>query len=160
MPSFDIVSEVNTTDARHAVENATRELATRFDFRNVEASFEWQQDHAVIKAESDFQLEQLLDILRNNLTRQKVDNKTMDIADAVHTGKTFSQSITFKEGIDSLTAKKLVKAIKDSKIKVQSSIQGEQVRVTGKKRDELQAVMALVRSEDLGQPFQFNNFRD
>lgn len=160
MPSFDIVSEVNTTDVRHAVENATRELATRFDFRNVEASFEWQQEHAVMKAESDFQLEQMLDILRGNLTRQKVDNKTMDISDPVHSGKTFNQTIKFKEGIDSLTAKKLVKLIKDSKIKVQSSIQGEQVRVTGKKRDELQAVMALVRSEDMGQPFQFNNFRD
>ena len=160
MPSFDIVSEVNTTDVRHAVENATRELATRFDFRNVEACFEWQQDHAVMKAESDFQLEQMLDILRGNLTRQKVDNKTMDIGDAVHSGKTFSQTIKFKEGIDSLTAKKLVKLIKDSKIKVQSSIQGEQVRVTGKKRDELQAVMALIRGENMGQPFQFNNFRD
>ena len=160
MPSFDIVSEVNTTDVRHAVENATRELATRFDFRNVEASFEWQQEHAVLKAESDFQLQQMLDILRSNLTRQKVDNKTMDIGDPVHSGKTFHQTIKFKEGIDSLTAKKLVKLIKDSKIKVQSSIQGEQVRVTGKKRDELQAVMALVRSENMGQPFQFNNFRD
>lgn len=160
MPSFDIVSEVNTTDVRHAVENAARELETRFDFRGVDASFEWQKDHAVVKAEADFQLNQMLDILRSNLTRQKVDNKTMDIGNAVHAGKTFSQIIKFKEGIESEMAKKLVKHIKDSKIKVQASIQGEQVRVTGKNRDDLQAVMALVREANLGQPFQFNNFRD
>ncbi len=160
MPSFDIVSEVNLTNARHAVENAARELDTRFDFRGVDASFEWKKDHALVKAEGDFQLDQMMDILRSCLTRQQVDNKTMDIGDAIHTGKTFSQTVKFKEGIEQETAKKLVKLIKDSKIKVQASIQGEQLRVTGKKRDELQEVMALVREANLGQPFQFNNFRD
>ena len=160
MPSFDIVSEVNLTNARHAVENASRELDTRFDFRGVDASFEWKKDHALVKAEADFQLNQMMDILRSCLTKQQVDNKTMDIGDAVHIGKTFSQTVKFKEGIEQETAKKLVKLIKDSKIKVQASIQGEQLRVTGKKRDELQEVMALVREANLGQPFQFNNFRD
>lgn len=160
MPSFDIVSEINTSDARHAVENATRELSTRFDFRGVEASFAWQQDHAVLKAEGDFQIEQMLNILRSCLTRQKVDNQTMDISKAEHTGKTFTVKVSFKEGVDKETAKKIVKTIKDSKVKVQASIQGESVRVTGKKRDDLQSAMALVRDADLGQPFQFNNFRD
>lgn len=160
MPSFDIVSEINTDHARHAVENAARELDTRFDFRGVEASFTWQKDHAVLKAEGDFQLEQMLNILRTNLTRQKVDNQTMDIGKADHTGKTFTLNIGFKEGIETEMAKKIVKLIKDSKLKVQSSIQGQTVRVTGKKRDELQSVMSLVREANLGQPFQFNNFRD
>ena len=160
MPSFDIVSEVNLTDARHALENAIRELDTRFDFRGVEANFEWKKDHILVSAEGDFQLDQMMDILRSCLTRQKVDNKTMDIGDPIHTGKTFSQTVKFKEGIEADISKKLVKLIKDSKIKVQASIQGEQLRVTGKKRDELQDVMALVREANLGQPFQFNNFRD
>ena len=160
MPSFDIVSEVSNTDARHAVENASRELATRFDFRGVEASFDWQNDQAVLKAEGEFQLEQMLNILRSNLTRQKVDNQTMDVGKIDITGKTHTQRVSFKEGIESDIAKKLVKKIKDSKLKVQASIQGESLRVTGKKRDELQAAMALVREADLGQPFQFNNFRD
>lgn len=160
MPSFDIVSEINLTDARHALENAARELETRFDFRGVDASFDWQKDSAVAKAEADFQLNQMIDIFRSCLTKQKVDTKTMDISDPVHTGKTFSQTIKFKQGIEQEMAKKLVKLIKDSKIKVQASIQGDQVRVTGKKRDELQGVMALIREANLGQPFQFNNFRD
>ena len=160
MPSFDIVSEVNTTDARHAVENASRELETRFDFRGIEASFEWQKDHVVIKAEHDFQLQQMVDILRSKLSHQKVDSNTLDLSKPAHSGKTVNQSIRFKEGIDSDLARKMVKLIKDSKIKVQASIQGEQLRVTGKKRDELQSVMALLRQEDLGQPLQFNNFRD
>ena len=160
MPSFDIVSEVNTTDARHAIENASRELETRFDFRGVEASFEWQKDHAVLKAEHEFQLQQMVDILRSKLSHQKVDGNTLDIGKASHSGRTVNQSIRFKEGIDSELGRKIVKLIKESKSKVQASIQGEQLRVTGKKRDELQAVMALLRQEDFGQPLQFNNFRD
>ncbi len=160
MPSFDIVSEVDNQEARNAVENATRELSTRFDFRGVEASFEWTAEETIVSAEADFQLNQMMDILRSKLVKRGVDPETLDVGPAVHSGKTFIQKVTFKEGIDQATAKKLVKLIKDSKIKVQAAIQGEQVRVTGKKRDDLQAVMALIKEANLGQPFQFNNFRD
>ncbi|HEY3488433.1 MAG TPA: YajQ family cyclic di-GMP-binding protein [Gammaproteobacteria bacterium] len=160
MPSFDIISEIDVQEVRNAVENSSRELEGRFDFRGIDASFVWTEKETVLTAEADFQLQQMLDILRKNLTKRKVDIKSMEAAESVHSGKTFSVKVTFKEGIDQPTAKKLVQLIKDSKIKVQASIQGDQVRVTGKKRDDLQLVMALVREAKLGQPFQFTNFRD
>lgn len=160
MPSFDIVSEIETEEVRNAVNNASRELETRYDFRGVEASFEWGKDEATLSAESDFQLDQMLDILRSSLVKRKIDAGSMDVTDPLHSGKTFSIKATFKEGIDQDMAKKIVKLIKDSKLKVQSAIQGDKVRVNGKKRDDLQAVMAAVREANLGQPFQFNNFRD
>ncbi len=160
MPSFDIVSEIDKHELRNAIENAQRELETRFDFRGVDASIEWKDPDAVFKAEADFQLNQMLDILIAKLVKQKIDPNSMDRQSAVHSGKTFKQNINFKEGIDKETAKKVVKLIKDSKLKVQTSIQGEELRVTGKKRDDLQSVMALIKSSDLGQPFQYKNFRD
>lgn len=160
MPSFDIVSEINKEEARNAIDNASRELETRFDFRGVEASFSWSKDEATLSAEGDFQLQQMLDILRNKLVKRNVDVNAMETSDPVHSGKTFSQKVSFKQGIEGDVAKKLVKAIKDSKIKVQAAIQGEQVRVTGKSRDDLQEAMTLVRKLELGQPFQFTNFRD
>lgn len=160
MPTFDIVSEVDLQEARNAVENAQRELTTRFDFRGAEASFEWEDKQAKLSAEAEFQLEQMVDILRSKLIKRQLDPSTMEVGDAVHSGKTFSLNVTFKQGIDAPTAKKLVKIIKDSKIKVQPSIQGEQVRVAGKKRDDLQAAMSVVREAELEQPFQFINFRD
>ena len=160
MPSFDIVSEVDEQEVRNAVENATRELSTRFDFRGVDASFEWKTDQTTMRAEGDFQLGQMQDILRNKLVKRGVDPESIDTSTPVHSGKSWSQVVTFKNGIEASVAKKVVKAIKDSKIKVQVAIQGEEVRVTGKKRDDLQEVMALVRNGELGQPFQFKNFRD
>ncbi len=160
MPSFDIVSEVEKEEVRNAVENATRELDTRYDFRGVEASFVWSKDETTLTAEADIQLQQMEDMLRNQLIKRGVNPETMDVSKPVHSGKTYSIKVTFKEGIDAPTAKKLVKLIKDSKIKVQAAIQDEQVRITGKKRDDLQATMALVRESDLEQPFQFTNFRD
>lgn len=160
MPSFDIVSEIDHQEVRNAVENATRELATRFDFRGVDASFDWSQDGTTLRAEADIQLQQMVDILRNKLIKRNVDPDTMDIGDIEHSGKTYSIRVGFKEGIDAPTAKKLVKLIKDSKIKVQAQIQDQQVRVIGKKRDDLQAVMALVKEGKFDQPFQFTNFRD
>ena len=160
MPSFDIVSEINQQDVRNAVENASRELDTRFDFRGVDAKFEWKSDDTTVTAESDFQLDQLLDILRGKLIKHKIDANVMEITDPVHSGKTFFQKVTFKEGIETPIAKKIIKLIKDSKIKVQTAIQGDQLRITGKKRDDLQAVMSLVKEANLGQPFQFKNFRD
>lgn len=160
MPSFDIVSEINSEEVKNAVDNSNRELSTRFDFRGVEASFEYKDGIVVMAADSDFQLQQMLDILRNKCVQRKVDTLCMEEQDVVHSGKTYKQNITFKQGIEQPIAKKLVKLIKDSKTKVQAAIQGDQLRVTGKKRDDLQQTMALVREADLGQPFQFNNFRD
>ncbi len=161
MPSFDVVSEVNMEEARNAVENAQRELTTRFDFRGVEASFEWLDKSAKVSSESDFQIQQMLDIMRSALLKRKIDTSTLDIEDPVHSGKTFSSLVTFRQGIDAPMSKKIVKMIKASKLKVQASIQGEQVRVTGKKRDDLQGVMSLLKAADeLELPLQFNNFRD
>ncbi|RJG51534.1 YajQ family cyclic di-GMP-binding protein [Motilimonas pumila] len=160
MPSFDIVSEVDAVELKNAVDNANRELDTRFDFRGVEASFEKKEFNVKVAAENDFQLKQMLDMLRLCLAKRNVDAASMEAGEPIHTGKTWHLDATFKQGIDSLTAKKVVKTIKESKIKVQAQIQGEQVRVTGKKRDDLQAVMRLVKEAELGQPFQFNNFRD
>ncbi len=157
---MDIVSEINLEDVRNAVENANREIDTRFDFRGVEASFEWKSPNVTIKAEGDFQLKQLSDMLRSQLTKRKVDAKAMNLGDASASGKNWTQQVSFKEGIEQDVAKKVVKLIKAEKFKVQVAIQGEQVRVTGKKRDELQSVMQLVRTAELEQSFQFTNFKD
>ncbi|WP_223670021.1 YajQ family cyclic di-GMP-binding protein [Kangiella shandongensis] len=161
MPSFDIVSEVDKHEITNTVDNANRELSTRFDFRGVEASFEQSGDTVKVTAEADFQVDQMIDIFYRCCTKRSIDVNALDITDeATHSGKTFYKTITFKQGIDKETAKKLVKLIKETKLKVQASIQGEQVRVTGKKRDDLQTAMGTVRQAELGQPFQFNNFRD
>ncbi len=160
MPSFDIVSEIDLEEVRNATENSNRELSTRFDFRGVEASFEWKSPAVTVKAEGDFQVKQMVDMLRNQLVKRKIDPKSMNISDPEFSGKKCQQVVTFQEGIEQAVAKKVVKLIKDSKIKVQAAIQGEQVRITGKKRDDLQAVMQLVRESELDTPFQFNNFRD
>jgi len=160
MPSFDIVSEVDMVEVKNAVQNANRELDTRFDFRGVEASFEMTKDAAKMHAEHEFQLQQLLDILRKNLVKRGVDTASMEAEACAHSGKNVSQIVKFQEGVDQPTAKKVVKLIKDNKLKVQVAIQGEQLRVTGKKRDDLQAAMQLIKNAELGLPFQFNNFRD
>lgn len=157
---MDIVSEINLEEVRNATENASRELSTRFDFRGVEASFEWKKPTVIVKAEGDFQVKQLVDMLRSQLTKRKIDAKALSVGTPEFSGKYCSAAVTFKEGIEQPTAKKIVKLIKDSKLKVQAAIQGEQLRVTGKKRDDLQAVMRLVKDADLEQSFQFNNFRD
>ncbi|GAA3614744.1 MAG: YajQ family cyclic di-GMP-binding protein [Gibbsiella quercinecans] len=163
MPSFDIVSEIDMQEVRNAVDNASRDLGTRWDFRNVPASFELNEKNESIKvaSESDFQVKQLLDILREKLAKRGIDGAALEIPDALeHSGKTYSVEAKLKQGIETSQAKKLVKLIKDSKLKVQVQIQGDEVRVTGKSRDDLQSVMALVRGGNLGQPFQFKNFRD
>ncbi len=160
MPSFDIISEVDSVEVRNAAENANRELATRFDFRNVEASFEFKNDIVKLSAEDDYQLSQMMTMLRGQLAKRGVDAGSLDQKATTQTGKMHFQEAHFKQGIETEVAKKLVKIIKDSKIKVQASIQGDKVRITGKKRDDLQQVMALVRQSELTQPFQFNNFKD
>jgi uncharacterized protein YajQ (UPF0234 family) len=160
MPSFDIVSEVEMVDIRHAVENANRELATRFDFRGVTASFEFKDESVKLAAEADFQLKQMRDILRSNLTKRGVDSNVMDSQKPDPSGKNWYQTVVFKQGIDKEMSKKLVKTVKDAKLKVQASIQGDKVRITGKKRDDLQGAIQLIKTSELGQPFQFENFRD
>lgn len=163
MPSFDIVSEIQMPEVRNGVDNATRELTTRWDFRNIQAEFELNEKAETIKvtSESDFQVQQLLDILRDKLAKRGIDGGALEIPEEFeHSGKLYSVTVKLKQGIDKELAKKIVKLIKDSKIKVQAQVQGEQVRVTGKARDDLQAVIALVKNAELGQPFQFNNFRD
>ena len=160
MSSMDIVSEINLEEVRNAIDNANRELDTRFDFRGVEASFEWKKPKVVVKAEGDFQVKQLVDMLRSHLTKRSIDAKAMTVGTYEFSGRNCSVTVTFKEGIEQPVAKKVVKLIKDSKLKVQAAIQGEQLRVTGKKRDDLQAVMRLVKDAELDQSFQFNNFRD
>ena len=161
MPSMDIVSEVDEVELRNTVDNSVRELKSRFDFRGKDASIEYKDYVVILSAEDDFQCQQLMDILRMQLSKRNVDPASMDVDNkSVHSGKTFSLRVRFKEGIEALIAKKLVKIIKDSNLKVQSSIQGDSVRVTGKKRDDLQVIMTLVRESGLDQPFQFNNFRD
>ncbi|HGJ5889902.1 MAG TPA: YajQ family cyclic di-GMP-binding protein [Arsenophonus apicola] len=163
MPSFDIVSEIDMHEVCNAVENAQRELASRWDFRNVEASFELNEKNESIKVTSvsDFQVNQLVDILREKLAKRGIDGAVSNISDdIVHSGKTYSLEASLLQGIDSVMAKKITKLIKESKLKVQAQIQGEQVRVTGKSRNDLQSVITLVREAELGQPFQFTNFRD
>ncbi|HGJ5863379.1 YajQ family cyclic di-GMP-binding protein [Arsenophonus nasoniae] len=163
MPSFDIVSEIDMHEVSNAVENAQRELASRWDFRNVEASFELNEKNESIKVTSvsDFQVNQLVDILREKLAKRGIDGAVLNIPDdIVHSGKTYSLEASLLQGIDSVMAKKIIKLIKESKLKVQAQIQGEQVRVTGKSRNDLQSVIGLVREAELGQPFQFTNFRD
>ena len=160
MPSFDVVSEVDFHEVTNAVDQANRELKTRFDFRGVDAKFERKEDVVRITAEADIQLDQMIDILRAKLVKRSIDPKVMDIGDQEHVGKLLHKNIKIQEGIESLLAKKVVKMIKDKKIKVQAAIQGEKVRVTGKKRDDLQQVMSMLKEEDIDTPLQYNNFRD
>lgn len=160
MPSFDIVSEINMEEVRNATENASRELSTRFDFRGVEASFEYKEKTVVMKAEAEFQLQQMESMFRNACAKRGVDTSAIDVKPFDAHGKTYRQTIAFKEGIEQPMAKKIVKLVKDAKLKVQTAIQGDELRVTGKKRDDLQQVISLVKSSDLGQPFQYKNFRD
>ncbi|MBA1444877.1 MAG: YajQ family cyclic di-GMP-binding protein [Chromatiales bacterium] len=160
MPSFDIVSEVDIQEVRNAADQANREIGTRFDFRGVDAKFEQNESEITLRAEQEFQLQQMMDILRQKLVKRKVDIACMDIKDPETTLSTARQQVIIKQGIDTDTARKIVKAIKASKIKVQAQIQDEQVRVTGKKRDDLQQIIAMLRKADYGLPLQYQNFRD
>jgi cyclic-di-GMP-binding protein len=161
MPSFDVVSEVDVQEVRNAVDQANRELETRFDFRGVEAGFALKDEEIEMHAPEEFQLGQMQDILRDKLTRRKVDAQCLREGDVEGAGKLKRQRFSLIQGIDTDSARAIVKLIKGSKIKVQAAIQGDKVRVTGKKRDDLQQVIALLRdAEELDLPLQFNNFRD
>jgi len=160
MPSFDVVSEVDIQEVRNAVDQAIRELGTRFDFKGVDAGFELVDGKIQMHAPEAFQLGQMLDILRDKFVRRKVDVRALDPGEVEASGKLKRQTLSLKQGIDRDAAKKIVKLIKDTRLKVQSQIQGEQVRVTGKKRDDLQQVIAMLKEADLDMPLEFNNFRD
>lgn len=160
MPSFDIVSEVDIQEVRNAVDQANREIGTRFDFKGVEASFELKESQVLLRAEQEFQLGQMMDILRQKLVKRSVDIACMEIGEAENSLNASRQTATIRQGIESDLAKKMIKDIKASKLKVQSQIQGEQVRVTGKKRDDLQQVINLLRESNYDLPLQFQNFRD
>jgi hypothetical protein len=160
MPSFDICSDIDQQEVRNAVDQANREIATRFDFKGVKASFELADGKVLMAGEQEFHLQQMMDIFRQKLVKRSVDLKALDPQDPVVSLNAARQEIGLKQGVDSETAKRMVKAIKASKLKVQAQIQGDQVRVTGKKRDDLQETIALLRAEDWGLPIQFTNFRD
>jgi len=161
VPSFDIVSEIDKHELTNAVDQANREIGNRFDFRGTDARVEQSDKTLTLHADSDFQLEQILDILRLKLTKRSIEVRCLDVKDSVGNGKMRKQDVIVREGIDSDLARKIVKLIKQSKAKVQAAVQGESVRVTGKKRDDLQGVMALLRgNDDIEMPLQFNNFRD
>jgi cyclic-di-GMP-binding protein len=161
MPSFDIVSELDLHEVTNAVDQANREVDTRFDFKGSNAKFELSKDHKItMKAESDFQLNQMLDILQKKFAKRNIDVAHMEVAEPEIQHKSAEQVISLKQGVDQTAAKKIVKLIKEQKMKVQAAIQGEQVRVTGKKRDDLQGVIGLLREEKMGLPLQFVNFRD
>ncbi|KUJ84353.1 YajQ family cyclic di-GMP-binding protein [Microbulbifer flavimaris] len=160
MPSFDIVSEVDKHQLTNAVDQVNRTVGNRFDFKGVDAEVEMNEFSLVIRAEAEMQVTQMVDMLRGSLIKCDIDPQAMEIGEMEQSGKVVKQAITMKNGLDKELAKKIVKLIKDEKMKVQASIQGDQVRVTGKKRDDLQQVIALLRGKELGQPLQFENFRD
>jgi uncharacterized protein YajQ (UPF0234 family) len=160
MPSFDVVSEVDLHQLTNAVDQAGRIVATRFDFKGVDASFDRDEHTVVITAEADFQLTQMEDMLRSALIKCDIDPGAMDCAEPVVTGKQVKATVVLRHGLDSSQSRAVVKQIKDAKLKVQTQVQGDQVRVTGKKRDDLQQAIALLREADIGLPLQFSNFRD
>jgi len=160
MPSFDVVSEVDHHELGNAVDQANREVGTRFDFKGTDSRLELAGQVITLNTQSEFQLKQMYDILCNKLVKRGVDIVCLELAEPVLHLKTATQVITVREGIVADTARKIVRLLKDSKIKVQAHIQGEQLRVAGKKRDDLQAAIALLKGADLEIPLQFTNFRD
>ena len=161
MPSFDTVLEADFVEVKNAVENAAKEIGTRFDFKGTSAAVELKDKEITMFGDADFQLQQVEDILRNKLTKRNDDVRLMDVQSSQKIGgDKVKQIVKIKNGIESDLAKKLQKLIKDSKLKVQAAIQGDAVRVTGAKRDDLQAAMALIRKDLADHPLSFNNFRD
>ncbi len=161
MPSFDIVSEVDMHEVANALDQANREVGNRFDFKGVDANFEMAGDNVIqVKAEAEFQIHQMLDMLRGKLVKRSVDTRSFEEGSVEITGKTATMALAVRQGIESDLARELVKMVKSAKLKVQASIQGGQVRVAGKKRDDLQSVIALVKEAKPELPLQYVNFRD
>ncbi len=160
MPSFDVVSELERHELSNAVDQANREINTRFDFKGSDAKIEETKEGLTLEAESEFQLDQMMTILNQKLVKRGLDIQSLEKQGVESSNMRARQKLLLKEGIDKELAKKIVKLVKESKMKVQASIQGEQVRITGKKRDDLQQAMALIKGAGLEQPLQFTNFRD
>jgi uncharacterized protein YajQ (UPF0234 family) len=160
MPSFDVVSEIDTHELTNAVDQAVRELTQRFDFKGTDATFELDDATVTMSAPADFQLKQMLEILKLRIAKRGIDVACLEIKDPVVNLATAKQMVVLKHGIDADTGKKVARLLKDSKLKVQAQIQGEKVRVIGKKRDDLQDAISLLRKSQFDLPLQFNNFRD
>lgn len=160
MPSFDIVSQLDKHQLTNAIDQANRIVTTRFDFKGVNAKFTKQEDQVLVEAEAEFQIEQMLEILRAEMSKKSIDIKCLEYGKIEESNKAAKTSVKLREGIEQDLAKKITTKIKAEKLKVQAQIQGDQVRVTGKKRDDLQSVIALLKQEDLDMPLQFINFRD
>lgn len=160
MPSFDVVSDFDAHEARNAVDQANREVATRFDFKGTNSTFALDEAVIQLTTQTDFQLKQMIEILHQKLAKRGVDLGCLEQQTPELSGNQAKQKIILRRGIDTDSARKLVKDIKNAKLKVQAAIQGDKLRVTGKKRDDLQAVIAMLRESDVGLPLQFENFRD
>ncbi|MBS0351192.1 MAG: YajQ family cyclic di-GMP-binding protein [Proteobacteria bacterium] len=160
MPSFDVVCELDLHELGNAIDQSNREIETRFDFKGVDASFSQVSNRISVRAETEFQINQMMDILKKKLTKRNVHLSHMQLEPPVFTSSSAEQEVVMQKGINSDIAKKIVKYLKDSKLKIQASIQGEQVRVSGAKKDDLQAAIALLRKQDFNLPLQFINFRD
>ena len=160
MPSFDVVSEFDAHEASNAIDQANREVGTRFDFKGTGSKYELEDQVVNLTSQADFQLQQMLDILRQKLAKRGIDIACMKEEEVEITGSEARQKVILRKGIDTPLARDLVKQIKASKIKVQTSIQGEKLRVSGKKRDDLQAVIALLKDSETELPLQYDNFRD
>ncbi len=160
MPSFDVVSKVDSHEVTNAVDQANREVQSRFDFKGSNARFKLSDSQITLIAPSDFQLKQMIDILHNKMSKREIDIRTLDYQDPQMSLHEARQIINVRQGIETELAKKIVKLIKNTKIKAQAAIQGEQVRVSSKKRDDLQSIIAMLKEEKLGLPLQFENFRD
>lgn len=160
MPSFDVVSEVDHHELSNALDQANREIGTRYDFKGSNARIEASDNQLSLEAESEFQLNQMAPILKEKMSKRGIDVDCLEFGEVVEMNKRARQPVTVREGLDKDLARKMVKLIKDSKLKVQAAIQGEQLRISGKKRDDLQQAMQKLREAGLGIPLQFNNFRD
>jgi uncharacterized protein YajQ (UPF0234 family) len=160
MPSFDVVSEVDKHELTNAIDQANREVGNRFDFKGSGAQFEYRDEHILMTAQAEFQLKQMLDILNLKVAKRSIDVACLEPQAVEISGNQARQQILIRQGIDQALGKKINRMIKDSKLKVQCAIQGDQLRITGKKRDDLQAVMAMLKASDIDLPMQFTNFRD
>lgn len=160
MPCFDVASEVDLHELANAVDQSNRELAQRFDFRDTGAKFELDEHTVTLHAQVEFQLKQMLEVLKLKLGKRGIDVTCLDVKDAETNLAAARQQVALRHGIDHETGKKISKLMKDSKLKVQSAIQGEKVRITGKQRDDLQAAIALLKKTQFDRPLQFGNFRE
>ncbi len=160
MPSFDVVSEIDAHELANAVDQANREISNRFDFKGSDAKIELTDEAMTLSADSDFQIQQMQPIVLQKLTKRGIDISCLDQGEIQRSGQHAKQVILVRQGIDKETASKIVKTMKASKVKVQAAIQGEQVRISGKKRDDLQEAIAMLKQSELGIPMQYTNFRD